>query len=72
MVIIIAYPVADITIFFLVGLGYDTVSLLFRQYLAFTVKYMRKRSQVKIHLRNKLVRIANFAWICARNYEGTE
>ena len=25
MVIIIAYPVADITIFFLVGLGYDTV-----------------------------------------------
>ena len=25
MVISIAYPVADITIFFLVGLGYDTV-----------------------------------------------
>ena len=28
MVIIIAYPVADITIFFLVGLGYDTVVII--------------------------------------------
>ena len=28
MVISIAYPVADITIFFLVGLGYDTVVII--------------------------------------------